>query len=208
MNLLAIDTSSARCSLALALDDQVFEDTRTVSRKHNEVLLPMLDGLFSTAGCRPDRLQGVCFNAGPGSFTGVRLAAAAAQAVAFAADAGVAPIRSSALLAAWGHRQGVEQIVTSTRSRGQLYYLARYRQDIGCVNEDVLVESPPDWLAADAQIVGDRPPWLESACLLETTDPSPARTLLDLARTVDFLPPEQALPVYVQGDTPWKKATP
>ena len=208
MNLLAIDTAGPVCSVALRVADAVIEDTRRVERRHNEVLLPMLEGLFDAAVLRPRDVDTVCFNAGPASFTGVRLAAATAQAVAYAADARVLPIRSSAVLAE-GALPGDGQAVTSVRSRAALYYLALYERTDGlltCVREDELVDAPPAWLPAGLPLVGDAPPWLAGVAPLRP-EASPASSLLARAAAQPqsaYLPPERALPVYVQGDNPWQ----
>ncbi len=207
LNLLAIDTAGERCSVALGVDDAVFDASRLVRRSHNEVLLEMVDGLFRSADLRPAALEGVCFNAGPASFTGVRLAAAAAQAIGFATGALVAPIRSSELLAAHAFAQGEEAVVTSTRSRAQLYYLAFFTKDGGCAQPDALMDAVPAWWQPGTCVAGQPPPWLD-ATVTAMVDERPAATLLGIGQARwpggAFGPPERALPIYVSGDDPWR----
>ncbi|MEC8144879.1 MAG: tRNA (adenosine(37)-N6)-threonylcarbamoyltransferase complex dimerization subunit type 1 TsaB, partial [Pseudomonadota bacterium] len=78
---LCIETSTAHCSLALAVDGRVFSEHERLLRRHNEQVLPMLDRLYKQAGATPRDTQLIGFGAGPGSFTGVRIAASIAQGV-------------------------------------------------------------------------------------------------------------------------------
>jgi tRNA threonylcarbamoyladenosine biosynthesis protein TsaB len=86
MRLLALDTASARCSVAL-LDGEVLT-TRAVdtARDHATLILPMIDALLAEAGVSLRALDGIAFGRGPGSFTGVRVAAAVTQGLAAGAD--------------------------------------------------------------------------------------------------------------------------
>lgn len=99
MKLLAFDTATDACSMALQIDDQRLVDHRIVSQQHAQMLLPALDALLADAGLTPSALDGVVFGRGPGSFTGVRIAAAAAQGLAMAADIGVIGVSSLACMA-------------------------------------------------------------------------------------------------------------
>ena len=92
INTLCIETSGPHCSLALAVDGQIYSRDELLQRSHNQYLLPMLDELFSAAGITPMQLELVSFGCGPGSFTGVRIAAAAAQAIATASNAKIVPL--------------------------------------------------------------------------------------------------------------------
>ena len=115
--LLALETSGALCSVAIWRGEERFEDTRNVERMHNQVLLEMLDQLTENAAVAPADFDVVAFGAGPGSFTGVRIAAAVAQSVALVADAVVVPVASSrAMIEASDLDSG--KVVAVTRSRG------------------------------------------------------------------------------------------
>ena len=129
--LLAIETSSALCSLALYRSGRWFEDTQNVGRMHNMLVLDMLDTLMKQAGSVAADLEAIAFAAGPGSFTGVRIAAALAQGIAFAVGARVVPVSSSLALATAALDQRTsdawpEGILTITRSRRDAYYLAGF----------------------------------------------------------------------------------
>lgn len=99
MKLIAIETSSQACSVALKVHDDVLSDHRLVNREHAALLLPMISQLLSQASVSASELDGVVYGQGPGSFTGVRIAAAAAQGLAVAADCGVQGVSSLHLAA-------------------------------------------------------------------------------------------------------------
>jgi len=99
MKLLALDTSSDACSVALACDGDVKVDHRVAPQKHAQLLLPMIEQIVVDAGIKLTDLDGVAFGCGPGSFTGVRIAAATTQGIAFGADIGVIAVSSLRALA-------------------------------------------------------------------------------------------------------------
>ena len=93
--MLGLDTSGALCSVAIYRENRVVEDTRLVERMHNTVILEMIDGLCDRENITKGQLDVVAFACGPGSFTGVRIAAAVAQGIAFANNAVICPVSSS-----------------------------------------------------------------------------------------------------------------
>ncbi len=99
MNILAIDTATDTCSVALAVKNDLLVDHRLAPQQHAKLLLPMIDALFSQANLSPSMLDAVVFGRGPGSFTGLRIAAAAAQGIALAHDIGVVPVSTLHMLA-------------------------------------------------------------------------------------------------------------
>ncbi len=99
MKAIAIETATEACSVALYLDGQVIELHEIVPRKHTERLLPMIQQLLDEAGIALTQLDFITFGRGPGAFTGVRIAASAAQGIALGADLPVVPISTLAILA-------------------------------------------------------------------------------------------------------------
>lgn len=100
--LLAIETSSVTGSVALADGEALLEQTIPTPREQTERLLGLIDELFAETGMALSDLDAIVFGRGPGSFTGIRIAAAAAQGLSLASDVGVVPVSSLAALAQRG----------------------------------------------------------------------------------------------------------
>jgi tRNA threonylcarbamoyladenosine biosynthesis protein TsaB len=86
MNLLAIDTSTTRASIALKIGDEVVTADSPEERQHALVLLPKIEALLATLGHGFSSLDGLIFGSGPGSFTGLRIACSMAKGLALACD--------------------------------------------------------------------------------------------------------------------------
>lgn len=84
--ILALDTSSDFCSVALNLDGQVDEIRKQAPRQHTQLLLPLVDELLARHQMSLGCLDAIAFGLGPGSFTGLRICFATVQGLAFGAD--------------------------------------------------------------------------------------------------------------------------
>lgn len=138
VHLLALETSSRLCQVALLSTVRGRADVRTLSHDgqgdHAERLLPMVDDLLAQAGLGRDSLQAVAFGQGPGGFTGLRVACGVAQGIAMALDIPVVPVESLRAAAArdvWaGGTVGADGLpvrVLVQDARMDEVYLAAYR---------------------------------------------------------------------------------
>lgn len=193
---LALETTTEVCSVALVSNGHWLEDTRFAPRLHNRHLLAMVDNVLGVARVERQELDVIAFGAGPGSFTGVRIGAAVAQGIALAVGARVLPIPSSAVTAE-GLRRCTSRrgpVTLARVSRPGWRYVARYElQDTGirCLQSDELLPDDHDpalivGYAMNARLVGEL-------------------ALADLSAAV---PPAAGLPLYVEGNSPWRPARP
>lgn len=100
MNLLAIETATEACSVALRCGDAVLERFEIAPRRHAEWVLPWAEQLLAEAGITRSQLDAIAVGIGPGAFTGVRLAVAMGQGLALALDRPLIGISSLQILAA------------------------------------------------------------------------------------------------------------
>ena len=122
-SLLAIETSTPACSAALSMDGVVLERYALAPRQHAALLLPMIESLLLEAGIAVTALDALAFGRGPGSFTGVRIAASVIQGVAFAADLPVVPVSTLASLALGGmHKTRATQVMAALDARKDEVY--------------------------------------------------------------------------------------
>jgi tRNA threonylcarbamoyladenosine biosynthesis protein TsaB len=134
MKLLALDTSSIACSVALQLDDAVSELHEEQPREHTALLLPMIDSLLENAGAAVPDLDAIVLGNGPGSFIGMRIAASVAQGLAYAAGLRIVPVSSMAAVAAqvFDEHDAAEVVVAQDAHMNEVY-LGVYRLDHGLV---------------------------------------------------------------------------
>ncbi|MBB1075094.1 tRNA (adenosine(37)-N6)-threonylcarbamoyltransferase complex dimerization subunit type 1 TsaB [Rhodoferax sp. 4810] len=135
INLLAIDTSSEWCSAALYCAGHITQQLEYRPKQHGERLLAMMDKLLTDAHLQLSNLQAIAYARGPGSFTGVRLAAAVAQGSAFPAHLPLIGISTLAALAHAAFRQHQQQwILAALDARiGEIYWAGFEITTIGMV---------------------------------------------------------------------------
>lgn len=217
--LLAVETSSEACSVALMLGQETIAREFHEPRRHAELLLPAVREVLAESGLALADLDAIAFGRGPGSFTSLRIGIGVVQGLAWGADIGVVPVSSLAALARGAARRhgckGGARVVTAMDARmGEVFHAKFEVSDGGDVKviggEHVappaaLTVSPAgDWIAAGNGF--QRFPELErlghSMVAVYTQLWPSAREVADLAgywlTTNQALPAHQAQPVYIR----------
>ena len=99
MNILAIETATPMCSVALQVGDEVLERAELSPRGHANLLLPWIAELLAEAGLRYADLDRIVVGRGPGGFTSLRIGLSIAQGIALAHELPVVPVSSLDTLA-------------------------------------------------------------------------------------------------------------
>jgi tRNA threonylcarbamoyladenosine biosynthesis protein TsaB len=122
MRLLALDTSTEYLSLALLLDDQIYQRDIHAGQSHSQQILPLLRELLNEAKVELQDLEGIVFGAGPGSFTGLRIACGVAQGLAFGANL---PVIGVSTLMALAQNTDRKRVIACLDARmGEVYHAA------------------------------------------------------------------------------------
>jgi tRNA threonylcarbamoyladenosine biosynthesis protein TsaB len=155
MKLLVIDTSTEWCSAALWLDGRIHARRVLAEQRHSSLLLPMVDELLREAGLTLRQLDGIGYGAGPGSFTGLRIACAVTQGLAFGADL---PVVGVSTLESIAEQTGANRVLTVLDARmAEVYWAAYQRESDGwhavsapqlALPESVVVPAGGDWIGA------------------------------------------------------------
>ncbi len=127
MNIIAFDTSTEYCSLALWRDKEIYHKEILAGQRHSELLLPMLQEILTENNLELKQIDGYAFGAGPGSFTGIRIACGIAQGLAYATECPIAGINT---LEALAQRINKEKVVVALDARmGEIYHAAYEKKD-------------------------------------------------------------------------------
>ncbi|WP_299014645.1 tRNA (adenosine(37)-N6)-threonylcarbamoyltransferase complex dimerization subunit type 1 TsaB [uncultured Photobacterium sp.] len=141
--ILAVDTATENCSVALLVGDDVISRCEYAPREHTTKILPMVDTVLAEGGLKLNQLDALAFGRGPGSFTGVRIGIGIAQGLAFGADLPMVGVSTLAAMAQGTFRaHQAEQVLTAIDARmGEIYWGQYLRQANG------------DWLAVGGEQV-------------------------------------------------------
>jgi len=132
MKLLAIDTVTEACSVALWQDGEITVREAVVKQQHTEMILPMLESVLAETETALSQLDAIAFNRGPGSFTGLRIGAGVTQGLALGLDLPVIPVSSLATLAQGSWRLDAQtQVFACIDARQAEVYWAGYRLEDG-----------------------------------------------------------------------------
>ena len=212
MNLLAVETSTELCSVALLRGEELFVEETLAENRHSELLLPMLRRILKRSRLAARDMDAFAFGQGPGSFTGIRIACGIVQGLAFAAARPVVPVPS---LLALAEQTNESRVVSALDARMGEAYLAAYARN-GPDWDEVIAPRLCDaaslpalpgrrWAATGSGF--DRHPWLRDAF----REPVEMRFEGDLPRAGAIariaarrfvrgaaVPAEQAAPLYLR----------
>ena len=153
MKLLALETATEACSIAVYVDGEIIERHEIAPRLHAEYALPWAEALLAEAGIAKSQLDAIAISRGPGAFTGVRLAIALAQGIALALDKPVVAVstlqviavqaRGERILAAIDARMGEVYVGAFARKGDELIAIST---EIVCAPQAVsLPDNGNDW---------------------------------------------------------------
>lgn len=154
MRFAALETSTEWCSVALWRDGEIACVERRAGNRHSELCLPFLEQLLRRAQMRAEDLDAVAFGAGPGSFTGLRIACGVAQGLAFARGI---PVIGISTLEALAEEAGAPRVAACIDARmHEVYYSALEKQGRGwrevvpaqCAAPASLAAPGADWIGA------------------------------------------------------------
>ncbi|MCL6745277.1 tRNA (adenosine(37)-N6)-threonylcarbamoyltransferase complex dimerization subunit type 1 TsaB [Kosakonia sp. R1.Fl] len=226
MRILAIDTATEACSVALWNDGTTFAHFELCPREHTQRILPLVRDVLDDAELKLTQLDALAFGRGPGSFTGVRIGIGIAQGLALGAELPMIGVSTLATMAqgAW-RKTGATRVLAAIDARMGEVYWAEYQRDENGVwhgeeTEAVLkpqaVTERLQQLDGEWAMVGTGwPAWPEMGnnstatlrdgeiLLPAAEDMLPiARQLLAAQKTVAV---EHAEPVYLRNEVAWKK---
>jgi tRNA threonylcarbamoyladenosine biosynthesis protein TsaB len=229
INILALDTSTDACSVALRLQGKVEYRYELIPRQHNQRLFPMLRELLPAGALSKSGVELLAYNHGPGSFTGLRIAASAIQGLAYSSELPVAGISTLASMAQGALRRGLVHsdstvLVMLDARINELYWgLYRFENGVARALQADAVSAPGDISVQDqhlgAGLIGlgnglcylpQLPEALGAAlqpCAVECwPDSRDILLLADVEHTEGrLLNAEQVQPVYLRNKISWKK---
>lgn len=225
--ILAIDTATEACSVALYNQGETLAHFELCAREHTQRILPMVQQILAEAGLSLTQLDALAFGRGPGSFTGVRIGIGMAQGLSLGAQLPLLPVSTLQTMAQGAYRlTGADNVLAAIDARmGEVYWgeFSRNAQGVWSGEETEKVIKPEQLLARAAELsarfatVGTG--WETYPHLLGE---SPVAELFDgkmlLPHAEDMLPlalqlwengirvnPEDAEPTYLRNEVTWKK---
>ena len=226
MRILAIDTATEACSVALLNNQQQLAHFELCPREHTQRILPMVQDILQQGAVTLNDLDALAFGRGPGSFTGVRIGIGIAQGLALGADLpmiGVSTLKTMAQ-AAW-RQQGATRVLAAIDARMGEVYWAEYQRDAQGIwqgEETEAVLSPESAKERMAQLSGEWAyvgtgwkawPELTENSHLSLTDSGvelpAAEDMLALAvqalEAGETVAVESVEPTYLRNEVTWKK---
>ena len=226
--LLALDASSSACSAALLRQQgsqrECLARFEMTPRAHTRRLMPMVDDILAEANISTQQLDAVAFGRGPGSFTGLRIAAGAAQGLAFGLDRPLLGISTLKALALQAHRRyHFRHVVTALDARMGEIYAATWH----CLNDTLSLQSDEVVVApANYHLPAEETDWVGVGSGFTLWDDFALSLQANMSQHLTDLEPRaeemawlaacdleaglgqaahEAQPVYLRNDVAWKK---
>jgi tRNA threonylcarbamoyladenosine biosynthesis protein TsaB len=178
MKLLAFETATEACSVALWIDGMVIERFEIAPRRHAELSLPWAEQLMAEAGIARSQLDGIAVGRGPGAFTGVRLAIALAQGIAMALDK---PVVAVSTLAALAMQSAGDCTLAAIDARMGEIYIGAFER----IGDAQLATSAETVVRPDAVLVPDGGSWTGVGTGFAAADGALVDRLSDRLSTID-----------------------
>lgn len=223
--ILAVDTATEACSVALLCDGEIISRFAISPREHTQKVLPMVEEVLLQAGVILHQLDALAFGRGPGSFTGVRIGVGIAQGLALGANLPMIGISSLMTLAEGAYRvSGQSKVLTAIDARMSEVYCAQYQRTedgIWLGEESEAVMSPDAFSEKMTRLKGQwgsagtgwqAYPQLQDTglTLIDSKVELPAaQDMLPIAERLwlagKVQPVEEVEPTYLRNEVTWKK---
>lgn len=226
--ILAIDTSTEACSVAIWRDGQLNERHELAARQHSQRIFGMLRELLAGGRLGTQGIGAIAWGCGPGSFTGLRIAASAVQGLAYTNDLPAVAVSTLACQAQTAYREGLVaeggSVLSTLDARINEIYAAAYR-----IEQGLAVPLSETVACAPGQLgLADDPPGqcvaIGSGCEFLESFPAAVRDRIGASHP-EFMPRARDLvplalerlergevqaardvqPVYVRDEINWKK---
>lgn len=223
-NTLAIDTSVARCSMALRYRGQVFQKNQAIVKDYAQTILPLLSELLSDANAELSEIDCILYTEGPGSYTGLRIGCSVVQSICLMHQTPVIAVSSLALLAQGIYRRyGHTHVLATLNAHRQEVYWGYYAY---CSKKNRMQAIVADQvsskltlektLLAQCAVAGNGWPLFDSSDQLlnnskavyaeEQPDATDSLEFANQkARLIDQVNIATIVPIYLRGDSEWQK---
>jgi tRNA threonylcarbamoyladenosine biosynthesis protein TsaB len=224
MKLIAIDSSTQACSVAILQGDEVIERWQLAPREHTRMLLPMVEQVLAESGLSLLQLDAIAFACGPGSFTGLRVCTSVVQGLAYGADLPVVPVSTLASLAQVMLERcelpAQAVVLAALDARMDEVYWSLYQSLNGlaeplcaerlCAPEQVITETQHKLFGAGPGFVyAERFPCAEEFVLIDKELLPRASAVARLGAAAfaagNYCRSDQAAPTYLREEISWKK---